>query len=201
VCVCVCGCTREASLALASLRGVCIGPGAHHCPLFRHRCRLPVLRELPLEDRQVGLGASDRLSARRVHERPHPFLFLGRVRVHLIDRRMLRALVLRQGVRAALSSSASSSPASAGAPAADAGAGAAPTRVLPVVAARSPFAVAVEVGKTYAWCSCGLSAKQVSVSALPCASFSPLAHHPLCFGRSSCISGSQSTRVIATAHR
>jgi CDGSH-type Zn-finger protein len=30
----------------------------------------------------------------------------------------------------------------------------------PVIAQRAPFAVPVEAGKTYWWCSCGKSAKQ-----------------------------------------
>jgi CDGSH-type Zn-finger protein len=31
---------------------------------------------------------------------------------------------------------------------------------LPKIAAKSPFAVAVEAGKRYSWCSCGLSQTQ-----------------------------------------
>ena len=31
---------------------------------------------------------------------------------------------------------------------------------LPIVAAKHPYAVEVEAGKTYSWCSCGLSAIQ-----------------------------------------
>ena len=30
----------------------------------------------------------------------------------------------------------------------------------PVIAQKAPYAVAVEAGKTYYWCSCGKSAKQ-----------------------------------------
>jgi CDGSH-type Zn-finger protein len=30
----------------------------------------------------------------------------------------------------------------------------------PVVAQKSPYAIDVEAGKTYFWCTCGLSAKQ-----------------------------------------
>jgi len=31
---------------------------------------------------------------------------------------------------------------------------------LPVIAARHPYAVEVEAGKTYSWCSCGLTATE-----------------------------------------
>ncbi len=34
------------------------------------------------------------------------------------------------------------------------------TQILPAIAAKSPFAVEVEAGKKYFWCSCGLSQKQ-----------------------------------------
>jgi CDGSH-type Zn-finger protein len=47
----------------------------------------------------------------------------------------------------------------------------------PTVAARGPIAVDVEAGKTYYWCSCGLSATQPFCSgAHKGGSFTPLAY-------------------------
>jgi CDGSH-type Zn-finger protein len=34
------------------------------------------------------------------------------------------------------------------------------TRMEPVVAQKAPYPIAVEAGKTYFWCACGLSASQ-----------------------------------------